>query len=52
MRIAISLLTTMLLIHSGGVRAADHRDSPLATNDPTADLNDIYTFVNPRNPSE
>ena len=49
MRIAISLLTTMLLIHSGGVRAADHRDSPLATNDPTADLNDIYTFVNPRN---
>src|SRR5688572_12509077 len=32
--------------------AADHRDGPLATGDPAADLNDIYLFVNPNNPAE
>ena len=32
--------------------AADHRDGPLATGDPAADLNDIYLFVNPNNPNE
>lgn len=32
--------------------AADHRDSPIATNDPSADINDVYTFVNPRNSAE
>lgn len=32
--------------------AADHRDGPLATNDPAADVNDIYTFINPNNPDE
>jgi hypothetical protein len=32
--------------------AADHRDSPLATNDPAADINDVYTFVNPNDPDE
>lgn len=33
-------------------QAADHRDSPLVVNDPAADINDVYTFVNPNNPSE
>jgi hypothetical protein len=32
--------------------AADHRDSPISTNDPTADINDIYAFMNPTNPNE
>ncbi len=32
--------------------AADHRDGPLATNDPAADLNDVYLFINPRDPTE
>ena len=32
--------------------AADHRDGPLATGDPTADLNDIYLFVNPSDATE
>ena len=32
--------------------AADHRDGPLATGDPAADLNDIYAFVNPNNANE
>ena len=34
------------------VNAADHRDGPFATNDPAADINDIYTFINPTNPAE
>jgi hypothetical protein len=33
-------------------QAADHRDSPLVVDDPAADINDVYTFVNPNNPSE
>jgi hypothetical protein len=32
--------------------AADHRDGPLATSDPTADINDVYPFINPNDPSE
>lgn len=32
--------------------AADHRDGPLATGDPSADLNDIYLFNNPNDPNE
>lgn len=33
-------------------QAADHRDSPLVVGDPAADINDVYTFVNPANPNE
>jgi hypothetical protein len=36
----------------GPAFAADHRDSPLATNDPAADINDVYTFTNPNDPDE
>jgi hypothetical protein len=32
--------------------AADHRDGPLATGDPSADLNDVYLFVNPNDADE
>jgi hypothetical protein len=32
--------------------AADHRDSPIAVNDPAADINDVYTFTNPNDPDE
>lgn len=49
-RLTLACLSTLLLSATGF--AADHRDSPLATNDPTADINDIYAFVNPRNPAE
>jgi Domain of unknown function (DUF4331) len=31
--------------------AADHRDGPLTTNDPTADINDVYAFVDPTDTS-
>jgi hypothetical protein len=32
--------------------AADHRDSPISTNDPSADINDVYVFNNPNNANE
>jgi hypothetical protein len=50
----ITRLTTAitLALFSGALIAADHRDSPLATADVSADINDVYTFVNPRNPAE
>lgn len=32
--------------------AADHRDGPLATGDPAADLNDVYLFMNPNDAEE
>jgi hypothetical protein len=31
------------------VRAADHLDSPVATNDPAADIADVYAFTSPEN---
>lgn len=34
------------------VSAADHRDGPLATGDPAADINDVYPFINPNDPEE
>lgn len=37
---------------AASAQAADHRDSPLATNDPAADINDVYTFTNPNDPDE
>jgi hypothetical protein len=46
----VSAITALAL--STAAWCADHRDSPLATNDPAADINDVYTFVNPRNPAE
>ncbi len=32
--------------------AADHTDSPLTSADPLADLNDVYTFINPNDAEE
>lgn len=32
--------------------AADHVDSPATVNDPAADINDIYAFINPNNADE
>lgn len=33
------------------IRAADHRDTTLLTNNPGVDINDVYAFVSPSNPS-
>lgn len=41
-----------LLLVAGGAFAADHRDAPIATADPAADINDIYAFTNPNDPNE
>ena len=32
------------------VKGADHRDAPLIDEDPTADIADVYVFVNPNDP--
>ena len=47
-----SALATALFAVFGLAQAADHRDGPLATGDPTADINDVYPFINPNNPNE
>src|SRR5688572_16143219 len=43
------VLLAVLLAVPGGVvvDGADHRDSPLSSEDPTADINDVFVFVNP-----
>lgn len=37
---------------SAPVLAADHLDAPLVRNDPAADINDLYAFVNPNDADE
>ncbi len=49
--IRLTLLASLALVSSLAF-AADHRDAPIATNDVAADINDLYTFVNPVNPQE
>ncbi len=49
MRYCVRLLALFL---ASSAFAADHRDAPSATADPAADINDVYTFVNPNNPAE
>jgi hypothetical protein len=51
-RVLKSKCLAFALLFGLSAHAADHRDGPFATNDPAADINDVYTFVNPRNPSE
>ena len=48
--LAASVLMATALVPAAN--AADHRDGPLASGDPAADLNDIYLFVNPNDPTE
>ncbi|MFN0178884.1 MAG: DUF4331 family protein [Gemmatimonadales bacterium] len=33
------------------IKAADHRDTTLLTNNPGVDINDVYAFVSPSNPN-
>jgi hypothetical protein len=53
---ALLTLTLALLLlagpWSGAVRGADHRDSPLSSEDPVVDINDVYVFVSPTDPSK
>lgn len=41
----------ILLPHVVELRSADHREAPLISEDPPADIADVYTFVNPNDPS-
>ncbi len=34
------------------VRGADHREAPLINQDPAADLNDVFAFLNPSDPTK
>jgi hypothetical protein len=47
------LITIVFLCLATGSHSfgADHREAPLLDLDPSADLRDIYAFVNPANPS-
>jgi hypothetical protein len=44
---SLVLLAVLVALPWGVVRSADHRDSPLSGLDPSADINDVYVFVNP-----
>jgi hypothetical protein len=45
-------LTVLALLCSSQAFAADHLDGPAVSNDPAADINDLYAFVNPNDPDE
>jgi uncharacterized protein DUF4331 len=47
--VAVVLLAVVIALPWGrDVHSADHRDAPLSSEDPTADINDVYVFVNPQ----
>lgn len=45
-------LAATAMLATADLQAADHLDSPIVQNDPAADINDVYTFVNPNDASE
>ena len=49
----VALLAILVAI-PGGVflQAADHRDAPLIDEDPSADINDVFVFLNPNDPTK
>jgi hypothetical protein len=47
---AVLLGIAALASLGGPARAADHRDAPIVQVDAAADINDVYAFVNPKNP--
>jgi hypothetical protein len=49
--LSLVLLIT-LVVWGGDVRGADHRDSPLGSEDQPADINDVYVFKNPADPTK
>ena len=46
------LLVASALAFAGPLPAADHLDGPALADDPAADINDLYVFVNPNDPGE
>ena len=45
---ALVALTTIAML-AAPARTADHRDAPGVDEDPRADINDVYAFINPNN---
>jgi len=53
--VAARLLLAVVLMAgpwSGPVRSADHREAPLISEDPTADIADVYAFTSPNDPTK
>lgn len=48
-RVLIIGAVTSLVLLAAPAGTADHRDAPGVNEDPRADINDIYAFVNPNN---
>src|SRR5687768_10260007 len=49
LRFAFVVALATLALLALPAQSADHRDAPGVNEDPRADINDIYTFVNPNN---
>jgi hypothetical protein len=49
--LAVVLVVTLALSPSAALRAADHGDGPAASNDPAADIGDMYLFLDPNDNS-
>src|SRR5947207_11752288 len=47
----LALLSGALVLSFPSLRAADHGDSPTASNDPSADINDVFLFLDPNDNS-
>jgi len=52
MGLFVALLAVFLMVPVGILQGADHRDAPTADEDPAADIADVYTFINPLDPSK
>ena len=52
MKFKLVFILASALLFSNGSFAADHLDAPAVSNDPAADINDVYAFVNPNDPDE
>jgi len=44
---SLILLVVLVAMPWGIVRSADHRESPLSSQDPAADINDVFVFLSP-----
>lgn len=50
--VGVAVVLTAALALTNSALAADHLDSPLVRNDPAADINDLFAFVNPNDAGE
>jgi len=48
---SLALALGVAALPSGHASASSHREAPLISQDPTADVTDVYAFVSPDNPS-